>query len=179
MVNSQSTLSCCKMSPYPEENVDGKQAGSQRSASTHRYWALRPEPACWLHHRQEVPAKTITYTETSSIYISDSTGIMSNLMQWLDITRVFTKTLTESCGQQEYVKTFQTPQTFVSLFLVPQESPSLIHMPVKVLFTISHSFQILWGKHEGYTLNNPYLLLHLCNSHFKLLIKASTASNVM
>lgn len=82
MVNSQSTLSCCKMSPYPEENVDGKQAGSQRSGSTHRYWAPRPEPACWLHHRQEVPAKIITYTETaSSIYISDSTGIMSNLKQ--------------------------------------------------------------------------------------------------
>lgn len=71
MANSQSALSCCKMSSYPEENVDGKQVGSQRSASTHRYWALRPGPACWLHHRQEVPAKTITYTKTvSSIYIS-------------------------------------------------------------------------------------------------------------
>lgn len=33
--------------------------------------------------------------------------------------------------------------TFVSRFLVPQVSPSLIHMPVNVLFTISHSCQIL------------------------------------
>lgn len=55
----------------------------------------------------------------------------------MDTTCTFTKTF------DEYVKTFQTPQTFVSLFVVPQESPSLIHMPVKVLFTISHSCQIL------------------------------------
>lgn len=40
---------------------------------------------------------------------------------------------------------FKTTLTFVSLLLVPQASPSLIHMPVKVLFTISHSCQILLG----------------------------------
>lgn len=33
--------------------------------------------------------------------------------------------------------------TLVCLFLASQESPSLIHIPTKVLFSISHSCQIL------------------------------------
>lgn len=41
--------------------------------------------------------------------------------------------------------------TFVSLFLLPHVSPSLIHMPVKVLFAISHSCQILPGTHVDFS----------------------------
>lgn len=40
-------------------------------------------------------------------------------------------------------------QTFVSLFLLPHVSPSLIHMPVNVLLVISHSCQILLGSQKS------------------------------
>lgn len=54
------TQSYCGTYCYLEENVDGKLVESQRSASTHRYWALRPGPTCWLYRRQGVPGEEST-----------------------------------------------------------------------------------------------------------------------
>lgn len=61
--------------------------------------------------------------------------------------------------------------TFVSRFLVPQVSPSLIHMPVKVLFAISHSCQILPGTRRFRP--DPWVPqynsdIHICNYNCEL-----------
>lgn len=64
---------------------------------------------------------------------------------------------------QVHFRTFKTPLTFVSLFLVPHVSPSLIHMPVNVLFVISHSCQILLRIQKGCPSIIPHSLL--CSYH--------------
>lgn len=64
-------------------------------------------------------------------------------------------------------------QTFVSLFLLPHVSPSLIHIPVNVLLVISHSCQILLGSHKGCATITSHSILQADSALFDISKKSN------